>query len=609
MPKPLYEPPRATETLTYREALEKYRRLYQLAKPNIKQGDELKLKKAVRLALAADQKKQYWKEGANVLQALDIAWIIADDIGLGIVPIICALLYDLAEETTPIEVDKIFGVQVTQTIYRLRKLGSIAQLKEIRNTESSEALIVALTQDPNIVLLKMAENLQKMRTLARLPYEQQEGIASHAKYIYVPIAHRLGLRDIKAELEDLCFKFANPIEYHALARQLKNTQDVRERLIKRFVKPIQKTLRKKKIPFFIAKRIKSMTSIWNKMLVRGFPLGQVYDIFAIRIILDVPASQAKLYCWKTHEAVTSLYKPHPSKFRNWLSYPRRNNYQALHVTVLNNDGVWVEVQIRTKCMDEMAEKGSAAHWRYKEANDVDRIPGLDTWLNQIRSALEQEAQDSNGLINTGSQLKINSIKVFTKKGQPVSLPIGATVLDYAFELGTTLGLQCIGGQINNKPVPYHHTLNHGDQVTVVTTSKPQVLKKWFDHTVTNKAFSAITKFLQQEKERKIARGKQLVQEWCCQLQLAWHQEVMEQLLVCLGEEKVEDLYYKLGEGNITLQQIKNLPKMPYKIKEHPLPCQKLKPFVQAPKGETQQLLVISSSEAGDSKQNIFRRKA
>jgi len=585
MPNPLYEQAHITEALTHKEASDKYRKLYQLAKPTMKQGDDLKLKKAFRFALAADQKKQYWKEGANILGALDIAWIIADDIGLGIVPIICALLYDLVKEITPIEIDKIFGVQVAITMDRLRRLESIAQLKAIRNTESSEALIVALTQDPNIVLLKMAENLQQMRTLAHLPYEKQENAVSHAKYIYVPVAHRLGLRSIKSELEDLYFKFTNPVAYYTLAQQLKSEQDVRERLIKRFVSPIQETLQEQKIPFSIAKRIKSMTSIRNKMLARGLPLGRVYDIFAIRIVLDVPATQAKLNCWKAHEVVTSLYKPHPMKFRNWLSYPRRNNYQALHVTVMSNEGVWVEVQIRTKYMDEMAEKGSAAHWRYKEPRNVNHIPGLDTWLNQIRSALEQENKDSNGLVNTaGSQLKMNSIRVFTQKSQPVTLPIGATVLDFAFELGTTLGTRCTGGQVNNKPVAYHYTLNHGDQVKVVTASKPQVLKNWLDCTVTHKAHNAITKFLRQEKEQKIARGKQLVQEQLYKPHLGRHQEAIEQLLGCLGEEKVEDLYYKLGEGNMTLRQIQSFPKMLFKIQKHPLQRPKLRPFAQNANG-------------------------
>lgn len=557
MSKTLHGITPTAEMLAYEDASKKYRALYQLAKPTMKRGDASKLKIAFHFALAADQKKKYWAAGINISQALDIARIIAEDMGLGIVSIICALLYDLSEGLTLSEIEKIFGAQVAQTVHRLVELEAIPQFREIRSTKSSEVLIVALTQDPKVALMKMAENLQKMRTLAHLPYGQQASIAAQTKYIYVPMAHRLGLSTIKAELEDLYLKFTNAVVYHTLTEQLKGTRDARERFIKRFTKPIQEALRRQDFPSTIKTRVKSLTSIRHKMQALGLPFEQVYDVFAIRIVLDVPESREKLSCWKAYEVVTSLYRVHPNKLRDWLSYPRRNGYQSLHVTVMSNEGAWVEVQIRTKRMDEIAENGNAAHWKYKEPRKIEHIPGLDTWLNQIRSILEQESQGSDKRIDTiDASPQIEKIEVFTHQSPSISLPAGASVLDFAFELDTAFGLRCTGAQVNNKLVARHYALNDGDQVKVITAGKQQILEEWLDFTVTHKAHSAIQKFLQQEKDRKITRGKKLVRERLHQLHLKWHGETIKQLLVCLDEEKVEDLYHKLGEGSMALRHLK-----------------------------------------------------
>ncbi len=581
MSKTLHERTPAAAMLAYEEAAKQCCKLYQLAKPTMKRGDGQKLKKAFQLALAADQKKKYWAAGVNIAQALDIARIIAEDIGFGVAPIICALLYDLSEDIALPEIRKIFGAGVAQTIRRLIELEAIPQFREIRSTKSSELLIVALTKDPKIALMKMAENLQKMRTLTRFPYNQRAGIAAQTKYIYVPIAHRLGLHAIQAELEDLYLKFTNAIVYHTLTGQLKSTRDARERFIKRFTRPIQEVLKRGKFPFTIKTRIKSVTSIRNKMETQGLPFEQVYDVFAIRIVLDVPESREKLSCWQAYEVVTSLYKVYPNKFRDWLSYPRRNGYQSLHVTVMSNEGVWVEVQIRTKRMDEIAEKGNAAHWKYKEVKKIEHIPGLDTWLNQIRTVLEQESQVSNELTDTiDASPQIEKIEVFTHKRKSIFLPAGATVLDFAFELGTAFGLGCTGAEVNNKLVARHYALNYSDQVKVITDGKQQILEDWLDFTVTRKARSAIKKFLKQEKDRKIARGKKLVREQLHQLHVKWNEETIEQLLVCLDEEKVEDLYFKLGEGSMALQQLKSFPTTPYKTRESRLPRPDLRPFIQ-----------------------------
>lgn len=554
--KTLHNNPTSTGMPAYEKMSKNYRKLYRLVRHTIKPGDGLKLEKSFRLALAAYAKNQHYNSRApGNLQSIEVAKIAAENIGLGVIPIICTLLYGLVENIAPSEIKKEFGTQVSETIYKLIELESMTQFKEVNSTTNTEALIMALTIDPNVALIKMAENLQKMYTLARLPHEQQARIASQARYIYMPIAHRLGLSAIKAALEDLYLKFIDPKVYHTLTAQLERTRVVRKEFIHKFRSPIQEALQREKVPFTIKTRIKSVASIWNKMKMLGLPFEQVYDIFAIRIILDVPISREKSSCWKAYKVVTSFYKPHPGKFRNWLSYPRSNGYESLHATVMGNDRTWVEVQIRTKRMDEIAEKGYAAHWKYKKASNIECIPGVDTWLRTLRTTLEKNTQGSDESIDTS--LQTDTIEVFTHKGQEISLPLGATVLDFAFKLDTMLGLRCTGALINNKLVTYHHALKHGDRVKVITAGKQQVPEDWFDFTVTNQARSDIKKFLLREKEKVIAKGKELARKQLSQLHLAWNAEIIKQLLVLFEEEKPERFYYKLGEGSIALQHLRN----------------------------------------------------
>ena len=584
MSKKLHDRTPAAEVSAYEEASKNYHyhKLYQLAKPTMKRGDAEKLKRAFHFALAAKQQKQYWGKSANRSHAFAIAHIVANEMGLGVVPIICALLDDIVEDITPAEIKKIFGAQVAQIINKLIALESIPQLREIKRPQSAEVLIIALTQDPIVALLKMAENLQQMRSLAHLSPQKHMGILSQTKYIYISIAHRLGLNAIKAELEDLYLKFTDVKAYHAITKQVRDKQNIQERFIRRFKRPIQELLESKNIPFSIKTRAKSVTSIRNKMRAFNLLLEQVYDVAAIRIILDVSECVAKLSCWQAYEVVTGLYKVHPYKFRNWLSYPRNNGYQALHVTVISDEGEWVEVQIRTKRMDEIAEYGNAAHWRYKKTSDVGDTLGIDAWLRQLRTSLEAEKRVANEYISTiDTSLQIDKIEVFTHTNQSIFLPVGATVLDFAFELGMNFGLWCTGGKVNNKLVAYHYKLDHGDQVKVITSKKKQVLEDWLDCTVTYTAHHAIKKFLQQKKDQKIAIGEKLIRKQLKQFALKWHSKTIELLLVALDEENTEDLYYKLGDGSIALLQLENFLSALDKAREHRLPHQKLKPPMQS----------------------------
>ncbi|MCU0317802.1 MAG: HD domain-containing protein [Amoebophilaceae bacterium] len=561
----------------------------------MKPGDDINLRKAFRLALAAYQEAPYRETAAYKFQSIEVATIIANDISLGVIPIICTLLYGSVRNLTPIEIEKEFGTRVHQTIRRLTELDSVTQSKAVKGAKSFEFLIMAFAEDPKVCLIKLAENLYKMRTLAHLPHRQRACTALQTKHIYVPIAHRLGLNAIKSELEDLYFIFTNKKVYQAVKENLRHTITARERFIRRMKKSIQEILDQQPFPCTIKTRIKSVSSIWNKMKALGLSFEQIYDIFALRIILDVPASREKLSCWQAYEAITGLYKTHPNRFRNWLGHPRNNGYQSLHTTIMSNEGVWVEIQIRTKKMDEIAEKGHAAHWKYKEASNIDHIPGLDTWLNQIRTILEQVSQDPNTLID--ASLRIDSIEVFTHKSRPVSLPVGATVLDFAFALNTKSGLRCTGAQVNDKPVTYRHILNHGDKVRVTTADKQQVLEDWLDFAVTDKAYKTTKKFLQYANRKTIAIGRRLVKEQLRRLHCAWSAEVIAQLLAYFEEENAEDLYYKLGEGSMVLGQLKDFPNDFYATQDiRPLRPQ-LKPLIQGFSNQERQPLMTDGGAA------------
>jgi GTP diphosphokinase / guanosine-3',5'-bis(diphosphate) 3'-diphosphatase len=420
-----------TKVTAHEKAAKNYRKLFQLAKPTMKKGDNLKLRKAFLLALESYKEKQ----DASGWQSIEIARIVAESIGLGITSIICTLLYDLPTGTPRPAIKRIFGTKVARILQVLGKLESIVQFKEAGSTEISEALTIDLKKNPQVVLIKLAENIQKMRTLAGLSYEQRAEITSQAKYIYMPIAHRLGLNSIKAELEDLYLKCADAKVYYAIKEQIKSSRDVRKRFIQRFKKPIYELLKRKKFPFSIKARTKSISSIRSKMQALDLPFEQIHDVFAVRIILNVPASRENMSCWQAYEAVTSLYKVHPNKFRNFLRYPRSNGYQSLHATVMSREGMWVEVQVRTKRMDEMAEKGNAAHWKYKKDSHMEYILGPDIWLRQVGTLLKNKLQNSDEVIDAvDANLQMNKIEALAHENESRTLPAGADALalDRAF---------------------------------------------------------------------------------------------------------------------------------------------------------------------------------
>lgn len=432
MPKTLHNKTPQIEVSAHEKAANSYRKLFQLAKPTMKKGDNLKLRKAFLLALECYKEKQYSSKNVHTRQPIEIAIIVAEGIGLGTMPIICTLLHGLPATIAPSEIKKIFGAKVVQTLHVLSEIEGIAQFKGASSTKISEALTKDLKKKPQVILIKLAKNLQKMRTLAGSSHEQKAEITSQTKYIYIPIAHRLGLNAIKAELEDLYLKCTNAKVYHAIKEQIESSRDIRERFIQRFKRPVQELLQGGKFPFTIKARTKSVTSIWNKMQTLDLIFEQVYDIFAVRIVLNVPASREKIACWQAYEAVTNLYKVHPKKFRNFLCYPRSNGYQSLHATVKSHEGVWVEVQIRTKRMDEIAEKGNAAHWKYKKDSNMEYLLSPDMWLRQVGALLEKKLRDSDEVVDTADAgLQMHKIETLMHKDASASLPVSTNVLGCA----------------------------------------------------------------------------------------------------------------------------------------------------------------------------------
>lgn len=526
----------------------------------IHQDELTKLRKALHLVLAAGQKKQYWANNVNSLYTLDVAKIVANELKLDISSVICALLYGLEEQIAPSALAKEFGKQVAQTINELIKLQAYTtQFQKERSPQINEALIgtLALNKDPKVLLIKIAVHLQRMRTLNTLSDEEKIQVVLQTKSVYVPMAHRLGLNAIKAELEDLHLRFTNPTVYHALTAQLKSIRSFKERFIQRFKKVLQKVLEQESIPFVIKTRIKAVSSIWRKMQRFGLSFDQVYDVFAVRVILDVPLVDEKRSCWHFYESLTNRYRPHPKKFRNWLSYPRESGYQALHATVMSDEGVWVEVQIRTQRMDEIAERGHAAHWKYKEDDvNVKQIPSLDLLFNQVRAALEQGVKSSGQQIDERSaNPEVKEIEVHTRERTSIVLPLGATVLDIAFELGNNTGLQCIGARVNDRLVDAQHVLKPGDFVKVIRSKNKQVSEDWFNRVVTYKARAAIKAFLHQEQQRKVAKGRKILKQRMRQLSIKWNVDHIKKLLFVFGEASIADLYCKLGEGSISLKQL------------------------------------------------------
>lgn len=492
-----------------------------------------------------------------ILHPIAVAKIVSQEIGLGSTSICAALLHDVVEDTdyTVEDIERQFGKKIAQIVDGLTKIsGGIFGDKASVQAENFRKLLLTMSEDIRVVLIKMADRLHNMRTLGSMAPNKQYKIAGETLYIYAPLAHRLGLFEIKTELEDLSFKYEHPSEYARIADLIRESEAKRDAVYNDFSAPIKESLNKMGLKYDAKARLKSVYSIWRKMETKHVPFEEVYDLYAMRIIFDCEdQAQEKAMCWQIYSAITDLYRLHPDRTRDWISVPKANGYQALHLTVMGPDGNWIEVQIRSRRMDEIAEKGFAAHWRYKIGNESDEESELNVWLRTIKDILEDPNPNAIDFLDT---LKLNlfssEIVVFTPKGELITLPAGSTVLDMAYELHSHLGDKCIAGKVNHKLVPISHKLMSGDQVEVLTSQNQKPKPEWMAFLATAKARTRLRAALRRLQQPDIEKGKKIYDSYMAENEVASTNKVITKMMAYFHVPTREQLYLRLGNGSISL---------------------------------------------------------
>ncbi|HNH21197.1 MAG TPA: RelA/SpoT family protein, partial [Ferruginibacter sp.] len=483
--------------------------------------------------------------------------ICVEEIGLGVRSTICALLHDTVEDTdiTLEDVQREFGSEVTRIVDGLTKISNVMDTNSSQQAENFKKILLTLTDDPRVILIKLADRLHNMRTLGSMKREKQLKISSETVYVFAPLAHRMGLYTIKTELEDLAMKYMEPDTYRYIAQKLSDTKRERNKYINDFIRPLKEKLEKAGFDFEIYGRPKSIHSIWNKMKKKGVSFEEVYDLFAIRIIVNSPLEKEKEDCWKVYSIITDEYNPSPERLRDWLSNPKSNGYEALHTTVMGPHGKWVEVQIRTKRMNEIAEKGLAAHWKYKEGKDDESR--FDKWFQQIREALgNQDGSSIDFLQDFKTSFLAEEIYVYTPKGEVKMLPVGASALDFAFSVHTAVGSKCIGAKVNHKLVPISHKLRSGDQVEIITSAKQKPNIEWLNFVVTSKAKSKIKDTLKEEKRTTAEEGKYTLQRKLEGMGVSMSVANLEELSNFYKTGSSLDLLYDIAIKKIDLRELK-----------------------------------------------------
>ncbi|MCZ8020987.1 MAG: RelA/SpoT family protein [Cyclobacteriaceae bacterium] len=544
--------------LEKKEIISYYRKLLRKAKPVLKDGDARLIKKAFTLAAEAHKDMRRKSGEPYILHPLAVAEICVEEIGLGTTSILAALLHDVVEDTDLelSDIEKMFNRKVARIVDGLTKISGVFEYGTSQQAENFRKMLFTLSEDVRVILIKLADRLHNMRTLESMPRNKQLKISSETIYLYAPLAHRLGLNAIKSELEDLYLRFTDRNVYNTIAAKIDATKAARTKFIKSFMQPINEELEKQNIQCEIKGRPKSIYSIWSKMKRQNIPFEEVYDLFAIRIIIDAPQEQEKSLCWQVYSIVTDFYTPNPDRLRDWISTPKSNGYESLHTTVMAKNGQWVEVQIRTARMDDIAEKGYAAHWKYKESNSVSES-NLEKWLARVRDTLEHNDHTALDFVDDfRGNLFTEEVFAFTPKGELKTLPAGATALDFAYEIHSQIGSRCIGAKINNKLVPINHVLKNGDQVEILTSSKQKANEDWLRFVVSSKAKSHIKESIKEEKKKAAIDGKEIIARKLKQQKLDATQELLEQMREYFNAKTHLDLYYKVGKGIISTADIK-----------------------------------------------------
>ncbi len=540
-----------------KDILNRYKALLRSCSDKTNTKDKKEIRKALNIAVEAHKDMRRKSGEPYIFHPIAVAHIAAKEISLGATSIVCALLHDVVEDTnyTLQDVENIFGKKVSQIIDGLTKIQDIFDKNVSLQAENFRKMLLTLSDDVRVILIKLADRLHNMRTLDNMTKSKQLKIASETLYLYAPLAHRLGLYTIKTELEDLGLKFTKPEVYKAIAQELKATKEERNKYISKFTKPIKAKLKENGLEFSVTGRSKSIFSIRNKMINKGVNFDNIFDKFAIRIIIDSSPESEKADCWKIYSIVTDFYKPNPDRLRDWVSTPKVNGYESLHTTVIGDNGKWVEVQIRSKRMDEIAEKGYAAHWKYKQKGSKEN--SLDTWIEKIRELLQNPESNAVDFIDDFKlNLFFGEIYIFTPNGDLKTLPKGATALDFAFEIHTDVGLKCMGVKVNGKLVPLSHQLQSGDQVEVITSQKQRPREDWLRFAVTSRAKSKIKSALKEDKKVISVVGKEIAERKLKHLKLKLTSQTETELIKHFDAGTSIDLYFKFGTGAISNTEIK-----------------------------------------------------
>jgi GTP pyrophosphokinase len=503
-----------------------------------------------------------------IYHPLAVAQICVEEIGLGTTSIVSALLHDVVEDTniTLQDIEKQFNPKIASIIDGLTKIAGTFDYGTSQQAENFRKMLLTLSDDIRVILIKLADRLHNMRTLTSMAKEKQLKIASETIYLYAPLAHRLGLNAIKTELEDLGLKFTEPEAYKEIANKLTENKRNRESFVDQFIRPIKKSLDERQINYSIKGRPKSIYSIYHKIKKSNTPFEKIYDLFAVRIVLDVPLDREKAECWEVYSIVTDHYRPNPSRLKDWVSTPKSNGYESLHTTVMSmpfssdKEGRWVEVQIRTKRMDEIAEKGVAAHFKYK-GTDTRTSQAFESWLSQVREALEanDKSQSAVELVDDiKNSLYHEEVFVFTPKGKLIVLQAGSTALDFAFDIHSEVGARCIGAKVGGKLVPLSHKLVNGDQIEILTSSKQKPSEDWLRIVTTTKAKARIKEFIKEENKSHVVKGRDLIEARLKHLGIPnLTLEITNQLRAYFNAKDANDLFYRFGKVYISVDQLKH----------------------------------------------------
>lgn len=547
------------QELENKEIAKQYKELLRISYQTLSDKDKKMIRLAFDTAVEAHSDQRRKSGEAYIFHPINVAKIVAHQIGLDATSICAALLHDVVEDTrfTLEDIERLMGNTVAKIVHGLTKISSLKKDKNISlQAENFRKMLLTLNDDVRVIIIKIADRLHNMQTMDAMPEYKQVKIASETLYIYAPLAHRIGLYNVKTELEDLSLKYTEPQRYLSIKSKIEESYDEQENYIKTFSKFLSQELDKERLNYNIKGRNKSIYSIHRKMLIQNIAFENIFDKFAMRIVFKSTRAKEKLLAWKIYSIVTDHFTPNPTRLRDWISAPKSNGYEALHITVMGPQNRWVEVQIRSERMHEIAEKGYAAHHKYKQGNQKDI--GIESWLNRLQEVLEN---NSGNAVDFVEDFKLNlyakEIFVFTPKGDLKSLPQGATALDFAFAIHTDIGKKTRGIRVNGRLVPLSKELKSGDQIDVITSDNIKPSKNWLDFVVTSRARSIIKSSLNEEKKSRAEEGKEILRRKLKQLKITMNDKTIQQMLLYFKFDSSQDLFYRMGIGTLDNKQLKN----------------------------------------------------